>query len=196
MATTLEQPRHLVNRKSFTLQDTGVLVEEKTMFKRRRFKIPFESIPTEGVEVTTNSKVAFTAAALLSVFGVLQMVGGLTPAYLLVAIPFAVWYALSKSHYIVYDCGGPVLLFYKNIPAEDEVTNFLQLMQQQKQDYLRKNYPPTRSENLIEDLQRLAYLKNSGSLTEEEFTRMKAALLEDNTAKKGQIGFTNPEGAT
>ncbi len=195
MVMSLHQRTPIGTGTYFTLRETGVSVEEKSIFTSRRYDVSFETIPNDGVEVTTSSKTAFTLAGVGLVVGVFQLITQSAPFYLALGALCAAWYWWSRRSFVVFHCGERTLVFRTNLPSHEEVAAFLGILQEQKHDYIRKNYPPTRTGSLVDDLQKLAWLKSTGCLTEEEFARMKASLLNDVKGPRGEIGFGGPSSA-
>jgi len=113
--TRLEQ-RRWTERRSFSIAETGLQVEESTLFSRIRYGVPFETIPDQPFSVASSSRLWFALALFIPIFAVLW------------------WH--SRRAFVCLRCGRQVVSFVDT----PEVTAFLEELQLHKLLYLRRTY--------------------------------------------------------
>jgi hypothetical protein len=113
--TSLSQ-RWWTERRSFSIVETGLQVEEKTLFSRMSYGVPFEAIPDDAFTVASSSRLWFALALLIPIFAVLW------------------WH--SRRAFVCLRCGRHVVSFVDR----PEVTPFLEELQLRKMLYLRRTY--------------------------------------------------------
>ena len=187
METTRLVQRRFLKRITVDIVDKGVSVSERTMFTPRKYKVRFESISAEGVEVSNSSQFRFWAAIILFGFALLtgllelfgQDVGGRAFAvWLVLGIIAGASYLMSRETFLVYGSARPALVVYKDKPSPAAFTAFIAEVQRRKQDYILKNYLlETAIGSSADAIHKLAWLKNEGAINNTEFELLKAEIV-------------------
>jgi hypothetical protein len=182
----------LVQRRFFTritvdIVEKGVAVSERTMFSPRKYKVPFESLPPEGNEVTPSSQFRFWATIVLFslalLTGLLELfghdVGGWAfLVWLVLGIVAGISYLMSRETFLVYGSAKPALVVYKDRPKPAAFAAFMAEVQRRKQDYILKNYLLNTTVGSSADaIHKLAWLKNEGAINDNEFELLKAEIV-------------------
>src|SRR5262245_258046 len=105
--TRLEQ-RRWTERRCFAILEDGLQVEEKTLFSRMTYCVPFEAIPDDPFTIASSSRLWFSLAALcIALAIVLHPLLALT-----VPICVGVWWH-SRRAYVGLRCGRQLVLFHE-----------------------------------------------------------------------------------
>ena len=194
----LEQ-RHFLTRLRFEIVQDGVVSVEKSLLNSRTTKIPFGDIASEATEVTVSSRGAFWLAAvpamLAVVTGIASVFDETIPDSTMVfwgawAVLAGLCYWSSRKTYCVFAAGGAPLVLLKDRPDENRFAAFVAEVQRHREEWLATAFPARGTEDsLAEELMRLTWLKERGSISEEEFERLKARLIEDVEGPRGKLGF-------
>jgi hypothetical protein len=184
---TLEQSHYGLRKKRFTLLEDGLLCEEQNIFlSRQEHKIPYEAIPRDMFEARVSSRIAFGFLAAILGLGVLTFIvtfldphsDKMTPlAYLIAAVPFAATFLLSRKHFVGYHCFGKTVLFYKDKPTAGELEAFIAALQHLRNQRLKLYFTNMKAANPTDELEKLVWLRNQGTITEEEFQTLKRSLI-------------------
>jgi hypothetical protein len=186
VAETILVQRGLLSRTSFLLQEDSVSVEETSPFWRKRYVALYESIPRDPVELTLRSRgwkrILYVAVVILgsTVFAANNDLVG-RPVFLFWAVFFvvaALRYATSKRTYLVFQSGTPALVFLKNRPSGVAVQEFIARLQERKAERLRGQLLDAQGVTPAGEIHKLAWLKEQGAISEEEFERLKRAVVE------------------
>ena len=124
------QQRRWTERRSFEIDRDGLQVEEKTLFSRMRYSVPFEAIPDQTFTIQSSSR---------RWFGLALLAGAAAAVHLAFAagVPiFAGLWWLSRRSYVGLRCGRQLVLF-QDAPA---VPPFLDELQLRRVLYLRQRY--------------------------------------------------------
>jgi hypothetical protein len=186
MIAVLEQKRGL-NYRKYTLFPDKVLVETKSTSKINKYEVRIEKLGFQTQYQADNTlpakifliiciaiPVALTILELL-----LHNVGTTT-----LVVNYVCWcglalFSILKQHQDdIYLMGGDKnLVFYRNIPSEQKVLEFIDLIIKATKDNIKNKYltfdPNTPDE---EYLARLNWLKETEMITEEEFENYKIDL--------------------
>src|SRR5262245_56644597 len=122
--------RRWTERRSFSILENGLQVEEKTLFSRTRYSVPFEAIPDDSFTVASSSRVWFGLAVAAAAATLLHLFAG--P----LAVVFAHLWWHSRRAYVGLRCGRQVVLFHDGSPLHV----FLDDLQLRKRLYLRHTY--------------------------------------------------------
>ena len=122
--------RKWTERRSFTIAENGLEIEEKTLFSRLRYCVPFEAIPDDTFSVASSSRVWF-ALAILAAAAIALHVAAVAPALM-----FAFLWWQSRRAYVGLRCGRQLVLFHDRSPLPE----FLDDLQLRKRLYLRREY--------------------------------------------------------
>jgi len=110
-------------------------------------------------------------------WGVLGMIAGLS-------------YWNSRKTYCVFGAGSRPLVLLKNRPDERRFAAFAAEVQRHREEWLSAAFPGKSSEDsMADELMRLTWLKERGSISEEEFERLESRLMEDADPPRGKLGF-------
>ena len=192
------QTRYMLNKRSYTLTDDGVLFEAKSALTHRSFKVPYPFIPNDTYVVSVYSKLAFwffTALFTLGCISVLLMLGGVkmdkyTPyVYFVFSLPFGIRFLISRITFVGLRCGAQVLPFYKDNPTKEALDAFIRQLQERKRNYIEKLLADVPGHSVGSELQKLVSLKENGSITEEEFQQLKKTLVGGTATPSRKIGF-------
>ena len=124
------QQRRWTERRSFEIGDGALQVEEKTLFSRMRYSIPFEAIPDETFSVASSSRRWFFLALAAAASALLYWL-------LILLVPvFAFLWWLSRRAFVGMRCGPQLVLFQDASP----LAAFLEELQLRKLIYLRRKY--------------------------------------------------------
>ena len=188
---TFRQSRWLFMKHEDTLKEKELFVQESSLLNRRSYSVPFEVIPDQFVEVAVSSQWALVLLSITAVVGISKLLAGEEAHYFFAALLFGIWFWVSHVTYLVYNCGDLSFALFKDSPSEESVREFVEELKDEKHKYLRETYVGTQTGNLVDELHKLAWLKDNGALTQEEFDRLKASLLDEINKPKRQIGFTD-----
>jgi hypothetical protein len=197
MRIDFEQKR-LLNRRRYSLVDNGVHVEETTPLRRQSYVIGFETLARERFEIGTSSRGWFWAGvigvALAVLVAIVQAVEGeARPDAVIVWLGmgslFLAIHWTTRETFIGYPAGSMSLLFWKDRPNASALESFIDRLQTAQVNYLQREYAPAPAppRTVVEDLERLAHLRERGALTDEEFERMKRDLI--SPPPTGFVGF-------
>ena len=125
----LEQ-RQWTERRSFAIDHAGLQVEEKTLFSRMRYSIPFEAIPDETFSLASSSRRWFGLAIVAGAAAALHL------AFLVLVPVFAGLWWSSRRAYVGLRCGRQLVLFHDAA----SVPPFIDELQLRKVLYLRQRY--------------------------------------------------------
>jgi hypothetical protein len=125
----LEQ-RKWTERRSFAIDGAGLQVEEKTLFSRMRYSVPFEAIPDETFSIASSSRRWFGLAIAAGAAAVLHLL-----FLALIPVFAGLWWS-SRRSYVGLRCGRQLVLFH-DVPA---VPPFIDELQLRKMLYLRQRY--------------------------------------------------------
>jgi hypothetical protein len=184
MTKTFEQKRGLSLRK-FTLLDDKVLVETKTLRKNQKFEIKLDNVGHEifwQSDSTVLGKAFFyVCIALPFVLIAITLVNHSIDNRTL-GINCFIWWLLALLNYLkqheddIYLVGGQRnLSFYRTIPSEEKVLEFVNEIISASKNYLKENYSVV-DVTIPEDvfLGRLHWLKDRKIITDIEFHELKS----------------------
>jgi hypothetical protein len=195
---TLEQTHCGLIRRRFTLLEEGVLCQERTLLSSHEYTVPYERISRNAFQVRISSRTAFWFLTVLLGLGCLTFVVSLLDArmdrfpplaYLIIAIPFAVRFFVSRQHFIGYSCGNRLLLFYRDKPSAEELNSFLGHIQRRRRERLKRSFLTTQAPPVADQLEKLARLQTQGSITEDEYRRLKESIIGKLLLPSGDPGF-------
>jgi hypothetical protein len=191
-----EQKKILAPTRLYCFTDKSLLVETKGLTKKQSFEYHYSTIPDTYTESTVTSRMAFFYFILFGGIGLFAMIIGTSyghfangMSYLLGAVPFGLYLWATRISYLVYNCDGAALLFYKDKPDELELDTFLGDLQKRKKAFLKENYLNAPTESLATELQKLFWLKESGAITTEEFEKLKKDVIDNSENQKNKVGF-------
>jgi hypothetical protein len=127
--TRLEQ-RWWTERRSFSIAETGLQVEEKTLFSSMRYGVPFEAIPDDAFSVACSSRLWFALAVVAGAAALLYW-----PLAFGIPIFAGLWWH-SRRAFVCLRCGRQLVSFHdaRDLPP------FLEELQLRKTIYLRRTY--------------------------------------------------------
>jgi hypothetical protein len=186
MIAVLEQKRGF-NYRKHTVFDDRVLVEMKTIRKINRYEVKIDKLGFETqyqADNTLPGKIFFIVCIAIPVaMTISELVFGNIGIRNLV-INYVCWFSIAlfnvlKQHQDdIYLVGGEKnLIFYRSVPSEQKVLEFISLVNKTTKEFIKNKYltfdPATSDE---EYWARLNWLKEAEMITEEEFENFKIDL--------------------
>jgi hypothetical protein len=176
----------LVSRTTFVLQGDAVSVDEASPFAKRKYIVLYESIPRDPVEVTLRSKLwRFILYLAVVIFGSAVFASNnellARPVLIfwgIVLLAALIRYAVSKTTYLIFQSGTPALVFRRNRPSEAAVQAFIARVQERKAEHLRTRFLDAQGTTPAAEIHKLAWLKEQGAISDEEFARLKRAVVD------------------
>ena len=177
-------------RRTARIVDDGVEVTYRATLASQKWKVRFEDVLREPIEFTQTPgpmpahRIALLVLGILFAFVALRepealnvatgvliglCLGGVALGTLFERVPRKQLVQLSSS--------DPALLLFHDRPSADAMAEFCASLSQATVDYLRMNYPVAEAGTLVEQLERLQALHTAGAVDDEEFARVKAAML-------------------
>ena len=199
METEKLNQRRFLNRREYILGDSHIAIKEGNLLSSQVYKIKYENISDEEFEISTYSKPLFWATIIFSSLSILLFLVRLTDGDVgdnaeLIWAGFAVLFGLflwnSRKHFVGFKGYEQPLLFYKDKPSAKELKSFIEQFDQKRNQYLRENYlTDNQYASASDEIQKLAWLKQNGALTQEEFENLKRQAIEGDSGSS--IGFQN-----
>jgi hypothetical protein len=180
-----KQKRRLQSR-NFKLYDDRIVVETITLHKNRKYELKLDrlghEILYESDSVLLGKIFLYVCLAIPPVLLLLKLTGLSSDIeYSVIGVNFILWYFLAlinvlKPHQddIIIVGGQSNLSFYRHIPNESAVLEFVNLVISASKKYLKDKL--TRLDTSIPEeifVNRLIWLKDQEILTESEFVKLK-----------------------
>ncbi len=179
--------RRFLTEFQFDLTPCDVRVREKGLTYSRTYRVPFENVTTEPVEVTVGSKPRLVTTVVLALLAVLMggyasrgddIEPGAWAFYGGCAVLAAVLFVFSRQSFLVFKAADPGLIVMKNRPSPEALSAFLAAVHEHRRDYLRQRYllnaPAT---NPADTIQKLHWLYQEGAISDLEFATLKAGAV-------------------
>jgi hypothetical protein len=199
----LRQRSKLIS-KSIEIGKDGVIYESKGFFEKIRFKVPFEHIPDEPAIYSTGVKRWLVIGLVLSFITILSIVGfinnpnkeslqSILIMLPIIFIPFFIYWR-SVNVYHGYLCHEKELLLFENKPNPKEFEDFITYLHKEKHKYfiqksVQVNHNHVSLTATLEELEKLAYFRDNGTITEEEFQTLKNHFIGEKSEEPKKIGF-------
>lgn len=176
--------RRFLSEFQFDLTPFDVRVREKGLTYSKTYRVPYENVSNEPVEVTISSRpglvVTIILAVLAVIVGVAALLGddieaGAWAFYGGFAMLAAIWYAASRRSYLVFKTADPALVVMRNRPSAEAVNVFLTALHEHRREYLRQRYllnAPSR--DAADTIQKLHWLRQQGAISPLEYETLKA----------------------
>lgn len=181
---------------TFEIEEDGVVFHYATIFKDEKYKVYFDTMNPNPIETTIFPRIWFGIAsvlffALLYVLQLAMLTEFDTWNILYVALPLIyslIMIYFKYQKYIVIESTYKPILFLKDIPNKEKQDDFInQIKTAQKAYYLNSNVMGVTISKL-DELERLAHLKNISALTETEFDELKKIVIEQMKMKNNFFG--------
>jgi hypothetical protein len=177
--------RKITGRRDFELTEDGIFVKESEFGNKRKYLVPYESLGTEKIEITTFSKRLAWAAFITTCIFVLFFAGWMTTHKDLgimlfwgsTALMCGTYLFISWQKYIVYAGENATLIFYADIPSKEQLEAFIADVDEARKNYLLSKYAYSQSQTAPDQIMKLTWLRNNGALSEDEFERMKQRIV-------------------
>jgi hypothetical protein len=196
-APDLTQTRGLEKRE-FTLEDTGVDICEKNLSSSKKYHVYFENIPPKAQEFTSGSRGLIAGAVIAASLAVICLILVWTPGtkveldapifWAVTAVILWFLYFSRRKALLLFVQNGTGLILFKDKPSTQSVDSFVERLFQQRKKCLLKKYGRFLDEEGFENkMGRLNFLRTQEVITEQEFERKR----EEFTGKKlpGPLGF-------
>jgi hypothetical protein len=188
--------RHLIQTRDYELGLDGVTILESDIIGSHKFKVRFETINDEPIEVKSSSKSAFWATIVFLVFALTSIANlafepdadtnAQASPYIwgFFAILTAFSFLLTRRQFIVYGS----LNFYRDEKSRPDVLEFMDKVKSQRLDYFNKHLTLQMGRDTsVNDIARLVWLKDQGAITQEEFNKLKSGVI-----RRTEIGNSEP----
>jgi hypothetical protein len=189
--------RRLFNIREYKLADTHIAVKEENLISKHVYKIKYENISDETFEITTYSKPLLWATIIFSALTIflflMRLDGGdvgddAETIWAGFAILFGLFLFNSREKYVGYKGFNQPLLFYKNKPSAEKLKRFIEQFDETRNQYLREFYlTDNHYLSASDEIQKLAWLKENGAITQEEFEILKKKTIQGESGSS--IGF-------
>lgn len=178
------QQRRLFHKITSTIYHEGVHVEYKTLFTEKEYALQFKSILNEPEKEITYSKWWLFGCVLCFLWTMLiafhtsdeKFLGNFILVLSFLSFTAFKFYISIKNIYVLAKYPN-WLFFYKKIPSEDAVNDFIKLIYTKKEEYesieINKNYNMSK----LDGLERLSVLLQNGHITKEEYEKVKAEMI-------------------
>lgn len=176
--------RRFLTEFQFDLTPFDVRVREKGLTHSKTYRVSYENVSSEPVEVTVSSRprlVLTVILALLSVIvGAAALLGDDVEAadwlfYGGFAIVAAGWCVASRQSFYAFKAGEPPLVLMKSRPSPAAVGIFLTALHEHRRNYLRQRYllnaPPR---DAADTIHKLIWLHQQGAISALEYETLKA----------------------
>lgn len=180
--------RRFLTQISLEIGETRLEVTERSPLHSRSFHLPFEEVPDEPEAVQTSSRRWFWGMVVLwtvTLFtGLLELQGEEVDAgaYLFwgaFAVIASLAFAASRARLRVLRAGESTVVMFEGRPDPAALKAFLSELRQRRDAYLVRQYVSgsAAASNVVDEIQRLAWLRERGAITDEEFDMLKRELL-------------------
>ena len=179
--------RRFLTEFQFDLTEFDVRVREKGLTYSRTYRVPYEHVTNEPVEVTLSSKgrlaITIVLVLLSLTVGLAVLLGddvepGVWVFYSSFAALAAVWFIASRQSFFVFRGGEPALVVMRNRPSEGAVGSFLTALHERRRQYLRERYLLNAPwKDAADTIQKLFWLRQQGAISELEYDKLKARAL-------------------
>jgi hypothetical protein len=188
---------HFFRRNTYKITENGVEMKETTPLHTVKTSIPFEGISNIPDEVTLSSKPFFWAMVIFWLLAVIVGITAIAGGDVEKGAPF-IWggfgvvftflYLTSREKYLVFKVNQTIkgLAILKDKPNKIKFKQFIDSVQTKKHEYLKRVYltGPVES-NSADAVQKLAWLKEHGALTQEEFEKLKTEVIKKSELSGG-----------
>ena len=185
------------NSKEFIIENDGIRIRDKSIGQYEEWKVLFENISNQ-IFVKRVNKMGWLYAALVCLVFTLAMVlpisefdesDSFNAMFWSIAciVCFAVYFIKRQDYKFLICHNDQIIPFISNSPSENDVTDFINIVVDKRNKYLRERYGKIDTGYPIEDqLQRFRRLYEEKIITNEEFENLSRQLMKG-TAK--DIGF-------
>jgi len=171
----------------YALEDDAVKVKRTDLFDSESYEIRYEEVSNDPTEVEYSSKARVIFAVVVWCwcgFGITVQVFNernwkwilLWAAAILLA--YGIW-VVSKRHYLVFQGTNRNLII--PVPKKDDsgMRRFVESFREQRKSRILATFsqPGVPPGSLADEIQKLAWLRNSGVLTDSEFDTLKKNLV-------------------
>ena len=179
MGTELAQKRRLQHRR-YTLTDEGIRVSERSALGGRTYVVSYDVLFGERIEIHAVSKEAFwlclAAIGLAIAFAIGAATGAkdvhwiMGPLAALIAIPFGIWFKISRGDLSWFKEGSSSFWLVRDQPSLEAVDGFLEEAKMKAREKVRAHLLPLlRSNNEYADREHAMLLRDKGIITEREY---------------------------
>lgn len=182
--------RKLFITKQFTITETGLHAQVKTLFDFDELEIPFEELQLKRrIRRRNTSYLMLIITCFFGLGAVINLVApmfgqnavpieGIIILFVLAAASFVFTYAGTKTLIIIPIQGNQQIEIFRNRPSQFEVDNFIQTLIDRSNSYFKKRYGTVDRDLPTEpQLANYSWLRDSGIITEQEFLQLKNELL-------------------
>ena len=169
-----------MNYRKHTLYDDKILVESKTIRSITRYEVKLEELGFDKIyqaDNVTPGKIWFAILILFPFFIIAAQLSDKPVPWASVIFLSVIFWAVALAGYFkqnkddIFLTGGKKnLVFYRNVPNEEEVLRFIEIISDAKKEMLKKRL--IRFDDYTQEpefLARLNYLRDHGMITQEEF---------------------------
>jgi hypothetical protein len=179
MDKRLEQKRG-PNLRKYVLENDRIFVETKTLQKNEKYEIKLDSLGTEIAyksDSTIIGKVFFCFCLTIPIALTVALWAGTQISSKTLVVNYVVWLGLALLGFLkqsqddIYLTGGPKsLVFYRAIPTEKEVLEFINEITAASKNYMRGKYAAV-DPDIPRDMfiGRLNWLKEKNVINEPEY---------------------------
>jgi len=183
MNKILEQKRRTSLRK-FTLKTDRIIVETKSLRKNEKYEVMLEHLGSNisyKADSVILGKIFFYICLAIPLALTIAVLSGAEIERSTLVVNYIIWFGLAIVNYIklpqddVFLLGGQVfLVFYRTIPNEQEVLDYLNEIIALSKTYMREKYAKA-DPDIPHDLffTRLNWLKDKDIITEAEYHEIK-----------------------
>ncbi len=176
--------KRLFHKITSTLFHDGVQVHYKTLFTEKQYVLHFKSILNDKEKEVTYSKWWLFWCVLCVLWTMLiafntsdeKFLGNIIIVLSFLSFTAFKFYISIKNIYVLAKYPN-WLYFYKKIPSEEAVNDFIKLIYTKKEEYesieINKNYNMSK----LDGLERLSVLLQKGLITKEEYDKVKADMI-------------------
>ncbi|HEV8125472.1 MAG TPA: hypothetical protein VGP80_14585 [Gemmatimonadales bacterium] len=176
--------RRFLTEFQFDLTPFDVRVREKGLTYSKSYRVSYDNVTSEPVEVTISSRPRLILTVILALLAVIVAAAALlgddveAGAWLFYggfAIVAACWYVASRQSFYVFKAGEPPLVLMKSRPSAAAVAVFLTALHEHRRNYLRQRYllnAPSR--DAADTIHKLLWLHQQGAISALEYETLKA----------------------
>lgn len=181
---------------NFAIEDDGVRVVNSDIFSSRQYKVPFYNMELLPNEYTNYAVVWIFITGFVSLCTIVVFLNviyeGLNPIHIFtssaVAIISYLMYLYKKGTIILFYASPDSLVLLKDDKNESELNNFISELTKAHKIFFMQIIPNSTNYSAIDEIERLAHLKNVGALSEEEFETLKKIVIDEVKIRKNFFG--------
>jgi hypothetical protein len=170
--------------RSFKLYDDKIVIETKTLRKNHKYELKLDRLGSEILyesDSTIVGKIVFYICLAIPLVLLIIKFCGQNIENAVIGVNFLLWYLLALINYlkqhqddIIIIGGQNNLSFFRNIPNEAKVIEFINLVILKSKNYLKSRYAKIDTDIPEETfISRLTWLRDKEIITEREFYKLK-----------------------